>query len=150
MFWHNTHNFIIFKITIVVLKYLKKLKSSLMFVQAVKLSLQTECKCHGVSGSCTMKTCWKTLPPFRVIGDSLMKKYDRSRRVVATPASKGLRLTLRRGRSAKPVAPRRSELVFLEPSPNYCERDLSIGSLGTVGRMCNRTSKGEKYFWFGI
>ncbi|CAG0881892.1 unnamed protein product [Darwinula stevensoni] len=32
--------------------------------KALKQSLQRECKCHGVSGSCTMKTCWKTLPPF--------------------------------------------------------------------------------------
>uniref|UniRef100_A0A1B6CTV4 Protein Wnt n=1 Tax=Clastoptera arizonana TaxID=38151 RepID=A0A1B6CTV4_9HEMI len=110
--------------------------------KAVKLSLQTECKCHGVSGSCTMKTCWKTLPPFRVIGDVLMKKYDRSRRVTASSVTKGLKLTLRRGRSARPGVPRRSELVFLEPSPNYCERNLSVGSLGTVGRLCNRTSKG--------
>ncbi|XP_026677924.1 protein Wnt-2-like [Diaphorina citri] len=45
----------------------------------VKTLLQTECKCHGVSGSCTMKTCWRTLPPFKVIGDALMKKYWKAR-----------------------------------------------------------------------
>lgn len=39
--------------------------------------------------------------------------------------------------------PKRSELVFLQPSPNYCEPDLTQGSLGTQGRYCNRTSKGE-------
>lgn len=28
-----------------------------------------------------MKTCWKSLPPFRVIGDVLMKKYHRAKSV---------------------------------------------------------------------
>ncbi|KAK0077977.1 hypothetical protein PV326_009674 [Microctonus aethiopoides] len=49
----------------------------------VKAMLQTECKCHGVSGSCTVRTCWRTLPSFRQIGDALMKKYYRGRSVIA-------------------------------------------------------------------
>jgi wingless-type MMTV integration site family protein 7 len=32
--------------------------------------------------------------------------------------------------------PRRSELVYLEQSPNYCDSDSSMGSLGTRGRRC--------------
>lgn len=52
-------------------------------LQIVKSLLQTECKCHGVSGSCTVRTCWRTLPSFRQIGDALMKKYYRSRPVIA-------------------------------------------------------------------
>lgn len=43
--------------------------------------------------------------------------------------------------------PKRSELVYLQPSPNYCEPDLAQGSLGTQGRYCNRTSKGERKWW---
>lgn len=50
----------------------------------VKASLQTECKCHGVSGSCTMKTCWKSLPPFSQVGEALMKKYNRAKPVTAS------------------------------------------------------------------
>lgn len=49
----------------------------------MKSLLQTECKCHGVSGSCTVRTCWRTLPSFRQIGDALMKKYYRARPVIA-------------------------------------------------------------------
>ncbi|XP_019868335.1 protein Wnt-2 isoform X2 [Aethina tumida] len=122
--------------------------------KAVKLNLFTECKCHGVSGSCTMKTCWKTLPTFRQVGDSLMKKYYRARPVAATPAqpgprgldmpkrSKRIHLVLKKGRVPVKKLPKKSELVFLQMSPNYCERDIASGSLGTVGRACNRTSKG--------
>lgn len=47
------------------------------------------------------------------------------------------------GMSLKRI-PKRSELVFLQPSPNYCEPDLAQGSLGTQGRYCNRTSKGKR------
>lgn len=50
------------------------------------------------------------------------------------------------GMSQKRI-PKRSELVFIQPSPNYCEADLSQGSLGTVGRACNRTSKGNLCFF---
>lgn len=51
-------------------------------------------------------------------------------------------LTLKR--SKRPHAkPRRSDLVYLiERSPNYCDYNVSTGSLGTVGRKCNRTSLG--------
>lgn len=46
--------------------------------------------------------------------------------------------------------PKRSDLVFLQPSPNYCEPDLAQGSLGTQGRYCNRTSKGDVYTIFDV
>ncbi|KAK9712767.1 wnt family [Popillia japonica] len=119
--------------------------------KAVKLNLLTECKCHGVSGSCTMKTCWKSLPPFRTIGDSLMKKYYRARPVTSTytttksdkKSEKKLQLVLKKGKMPIKKPPKKSELVFLQMSPNYCEKDLAAGSLGTVGRICNRTSEGS-------
>ncbi|KAF8767779.1 Protein Wnt-7a like protein [Argiope bruennichi] len=111
--------------------------------KAVKHNLKTECKCHGVSGSCTMKTCWKTLPPFGQIGDYLMKAYRVSKKVVPhwgpvssrTPLHLKLRKSKRKNRKPRP-----RDLVYLESSPNYCESDPTRGSLGTVGRECNRSS----------
>lgn len=105
-------------------------------LQAVKGNMVRECKCHGVSGSCTMRTCWKALPQFRQIGDHLMRKYWRAR---AVSLIEGTGLQTKRGKTR----PRRSDLVYLEPSPNYCEQDLNAGSLGTVGRFCNRSSTGN-------
>lgn len=99
-----------------------------------------------------MKTCWKTLPPFRIIGDTLMKKYNKARLVdlEETTASDGhavdqakLRLVYKRrggsGKSKKqPQTPKRLELVYIQHSPNYCDVDKSQGSFGTVGRQCHR------------
>ncbi|KAG5870816.1 hypothetical protein JTB14_023979 [Gonioctena quinquepunctata] len=100
-----------------------------------------------------MKTCWKTLPTFRQVGDHLMKKYFRARPVAASTAQlprgtdhprRGRRqhLVLTKGKIPVKKLPKKSELVYLQMSPNYCEKDLTAGSLGTVGRTCNRTSRG--------
>lgn len=86
-----------------------------------------------------------------------MKKYYRARPVIGGPPStigarnvdtatakksKNVRLVLKKGKSPIKRSPRKSDLVFLQMSPNYCEKDLTAGSLGTVGRSCNRTSRG--------
>ena len=38
-------------------------------------ALETKCKCHGVSNSCNLKTCWKVLPRLEVIAARLSDKY---------------------------------------------------------------------------
>ncbi|KAI5692962.1 hypothetical protein M8J75_004880 [Diaphorina citri] len=71
--------------------------------RAVIRASKVTCKCHGVSGSCSMITCWQQLTPFREIVN---------------------------------------DLVYIDESPNYCVRNPNLGSLGTQGRECNRTSRG--------
>ncbi|XP_059148594.1 protein Wnt-7-like [Physella acuta] len=112
--------------------------------KSVKSNMITDCKCHGVSGSCTVKTCWTTLPPFRAIGDALRKRYKKAKLVVPYLGGRTRRpISLFLKRSKRPHRkPRRSHLVYLDKSPNYCDHDESTGSLGTIGRSCNRTSKG--------
>ncbi|KOC62041.1 Protein Wnt-11b [Habropoda laboriosa] len=92
--------------------------------RAVEQSLTLECKCHGVSGSCSVRTCWRGL------GSS-------------GPAAAGSRL-LRRYTSAAEVRPRsggrlpplyhHDNLLYTTKSPDYCLADKKRGSLGTVGR----------------
>ncbi|XP_067928150.1 protein Wnt-1-like [Watersipora subatra] len=42
-----------------------------------------QCKCHGMSGSCTMRTCWMRMPSFRQVGELLKEKFDGASKVYA-------------------------------------------------------------------
>ena len=58
-------------------KNLKCLKIVIAF-QVVGNLMKMQCRCHGVSGSCELKTCWRSIPPFSEVGDHLKEKYKRS------------------------------------------------------------------------
>lgn len=102
--------------------------------------MRLECKCHGVSGSCTTKTCWTTLPKFRELGYILKEKYAQAVHVEPVKASRNKRpkfLKIKKTYSYQ--KPLDTDLVYIDKSPNYCEADHVTGSLGTKGRVCNKT-----------
>nr|CAH8825525.1 unnamed protein product [Trichobilharzia regenti] len=43
--------------------------------QMVINKMEVQCKCHGVSGSCEMRTCWRSLPKFRNLGAHLQERF---------------------------------------------------------------------------
>lgn len=51
--------------------------------------MRQECKCHGMSGSCTVKTCWMRLPAFRQVGDNLKDRFDGASRVMVSNSLRG-------------------------------------------------------------
>lgn len=51
--------------------------------------MRQECKCHGMSGSCTVKTCWMRLPLFRTVGDNLKDRFDGASRVMVSNSLRG-------------------------------------------------------------
>ena len=110
-----------------------------------------ECKCHGVSGACTVRTCWKRLvliPDFKRIGDVLKDKFDSASMVEFEQNNKPIGHVAKKGKPAfRPrnklhKAPTIADLVYYEDSPNFCQRNPETGSLGTRGRVCNNTSLG--------
>lgn len=122
-------------------------------LQHVVSQMRQECKCHGMSGSCTTRTCWMRLPNFRVIGDNLKERFEGASRVLVTNSkgdnARGLSRR-KRNRYKSHLLPYNPEykppgsmdLVYVEPSPGFCEKNPRLGILGTVGRVCNETSLG--------
>ncbi|XP_060516540.1 protein Wnt-11b-1-like isoform X2 [Cylas formicarius] len=100
----------------------------------ISTNLRIQCKCHGVSGSCNVKTCWKGIPTMAEIGQKLLQKFTVAKELArAYLENRGKKLR-------KYVAS--DQLVYISKSPDYCTRDEKLGSLGTVGRHCNVSSSG--------
>ncbi|XP_078382932.1 protein Wnt-8b-like [Oculina patagonica] len=97
--------------------------------KVVKLTMQRECLCHGVTGSCNFKTCWKSLAPFSVVGAVTKEMYHHAEKVTVFD-------DVLRGQDNKQVTRRDKKLVFLDSSPDYCVRNKTAGSLGLLGRTC--------------
>lgn len=99
----------------------------------ITASVHNECKCHGVSGSCNIKTCWKALPPMIKIGKELLQKFTTAK-VVSQKTVERLE------QKTKKKAALSDELVYISKSPDYCTKDEKLGSFGTMGRLCNVSS----------
>ncbi|EPY84964.1 protein Wnt-9a precursor [Camelus ferus] len=89
----------------------------------IKAGVETTCKCHGVSGSCTVRTCWRQLAPFHEVGKRLKHKGRAS------------------GTGGGDPLPRTPELVHLDDSPSFCLAGRF--SPGTAGRRCHREKNCE-------
>ncbi|XP_064475965.1 protein Wnt-4-like [Ornithodoros turicata] len=86
---------------------------------ALSARVRMRCRCHGVSGSCELRTCWRQAPPLHVVARALKVKYWRSIPV-----------------KTRPNRLRRDGLVHLRASPDFCEPNARLGVLGTRGRIC--------------
>ncbi|XP_034237500.1 protein Wnt-10b-like [Thrips palmi] len=123
---------------------------------AVKNNMQVRCKCHGVSGSCELRTCWRAAPDFRLVGTALKERFQGAVLVDQSNLGGGHPLLRERGanranrrppnrpyrqRPKRRPRPRRRpardlslDLLYLQRSPNFCDRDASVGFPGTAGR----------------
>lgn len=99
-------------------------------LQAVRSSWRLQCKCHGVSGSCEVKTCWRSLPPLAEVAQKLKLKYRDAEEVEPKLVGRKTKLlpTSSKARFNK------DDLVYLVKSPDYCVYDPQHGSEGTKGR----------------
>ncbi|XP_019876942.1 protein Wnt-10a [Aethina tumida] len=125
---------------------------------AVSNNMQVKCKCHGMSGSCELKTCWRAAPDFRFVGKTLKERFrsailvdqnnlgDKSLRSLNVINQKKRRKnkqkqwTFRRNKNKRDLS---YDLLYYQKSPTYCDRDQSLDVSGTTGRHCNRTGVGS-------
>ncbi|XP_067665538.1 protein Wnt-4-like [Haliotis asinina] len=103
--------------------------------KTIKDNMEFICKCHGVSGSCSVKICWRKMKAFRKIGSALKARFDGAS-IVRVDRN---RLKLKR-LNKNQKRPTKRDLVYLEESPDFCNFNPASGSLGTRGRKCNKTS----------
>ena len=99
--------------------------------------MDVQCKCHGVSGDCSVKICWRKMHNFRHIGAALKERFDGAMYVRWDKKKNRLKRL-----SGNHKRPSKKDLVYLSESPNFCDANPKYGSLGTRGRECNKTSPG--------
>ncbi|VDN51639.1 unnamed protein product [Dracunculus medinensis] len=104
--------------------------------QVTQESLFRKCKCHGVSSSCNVRTCWNTLPDLIEIAFKLKEQYAFAFQILEHTTDHGLEHRAMRSELSK------QHLVYLKRSPDYCVEDKTTGSYGTSMRECNVTSPG--------
>lgn len=123
-------------------------------LMVVKNNMRIKCKCHGMSGSCEFKTCWRIIPDMRVVGDILNEKYQNA--MLYSLNNRGSRKSRikdenqlfesaqrkRRRSSYKDKKKHHNNMIYYQKSPSYCEADTSVDFPGTTGRFCNRTGDG--------
>lgn len=127
------------------------------------MNLMETSKCHGMSGSCQLKTCWKSAPEFRIVGKVLKHMFRNAILVNQSNMGNGEALLPSknfgnlRSRKAnlfsnkmnyKHLSMRfkaklhENTLFYYQRSPSFCDRDFSSDISGTEGRKCNRNSSG--------
>ncbi|XP_068702197.1 protein Wnt-16-like isoform X1 [Montipora capricornis] len=119
-------------------RYLMNLHNNEVGRRVVQSLVRNHCRCHGVSGSCAVKTCWDKVPVFALVGDVLKAKYRDAVEVVYNKRKRRIKR-----KEQKRVKISRDTMVYIERSPNYCTPNGKLGILGTSGRVCNKTSKGN-------
>ena len=126
--------------------------------QAVSANMEVRCKCHGLSGSCELRTCWRSAPDFRRVGTELKNKFRRAIMIDQTGfgnrpfllnrgggnggSNKQLTRQQRRKRRDRQSGLQKEtniDLWYYERSPTYCESNPDFDFPGTSGRRCNKT-----------
>lgn len=109
--------------------------------RVIMQNLKKKCKCHGVSGSCSVRVCWLMMPDFRAVSDELRRQYDAASKINKPQAVERVELlkTLVTKRSTRSTIQHNynNELLYIRNSPDYCKSNGRLGVSGTSGRMCS-------------
>ncbi|XP_015835532.1 protein Wnt-10a isoform X2 [Tribolium castaneum] len=115
-------------------------------------NMQIKCKCHGLSGSCELKTCWKQVPNFHYVGKSLKEKFEsaiqvdqanyftnRNFKIINYKKKLKQRIKSRQWTPHKKKHKRglKNNLLFYEKSPHFCDAAPPLDVWGTSGRLCS-------------
>lgn len=92
--------------------------------------MQKQCKCLGLTTSCTVQSCAMKLAPFEDVAKALKKLYRTAAQVNFEHARYGLSIgnsARISGKEIKEINP--NALLYVEQSPDYCRANPLIGNL---------------------
>lgn len=95
------------------------------------------CKCHGVSGSCAVRTCFKELTDMPVIAAKLRVKYNEACEVKSNGHSQNGWVP----KTGKCSGFTEEDFIF-RTDYDWCQENQFIGATGVVGRVCEPHSDG--------
>lgn len=127
--------------------------------QVLQEGRRVKCKCHGLSGSCDIRTCWNAMPPIDQVSSELRARYEHlaehvqlrnpagdSSSFIPYSSSTGSPSSFRyqlvptvSGTAAVTLSS--SSLAFYRSSPDYCRSVAGRRCDGESG--CNRTCCGR-------
>ena len=123
---------------VLLLHFIFSLMLCLQAMRDVMAATPPNCKCVGLSGSCTTQVCWQEAPDFSVVGGSIKKLFDSACLVTW---NQYLGTNSNWVSSMCPLITDRV-LIYGSQSPNWCIPDPTVGSTGVVGRQCDPNSSG--------
>lgn len=97
--------------------------------QLIDASINT-CRCHGVSGTCTVQTCYKRVRTVEEVGEELRTKYGGA---IHVRVSNGTIV------NANPNFPN-DTIIYKDNSPNFCKENTALGTVGVADRICDPNS----------
>uniref|UniRef100_A0A175BZM1 Protein Wnt n=1 Tax=Halisarca dujardinii TaxID=2583056 RepID=A0A175BZM1_HALDU len=98
----------------------------------------TDCRCHGQTGSCNIRICYKRLKPFTGADALTYDKYRGAVRVTLAnhPSPMAGQVVVQGG------SLQRDDMIYSDQSPSYCESNQEMNILGTHGRQCDTSHAG--------
>nr|BDP28887.1 Wnt8 protein [Cladonema pacificum] len=116
-------------------------ENSMVGLNLYKEKLPVLCRCHGISGHCATKYCWKTTPVnLRNVSMELRKMYESAERFELNFTQKDATLNKKRKQrkaSFSRYTRTKPSLKFIDDSPNYCQSNKRLGITGTLHRECD-------------
>uniref|UniRef100_T1JPJ6 Protein Wnt n=1 Tax=Strigamia maritima TaxID=126957 RepID=T1JPJ6_STRMM len=105
--------------------------------RSIRSKMELVCKCHGVSGSCSVRVCWRRMATFRLVGDELTARLD---------GASFVKMVKRKKKRLRPMTKNRKKThekrSRLPRGITRLLRKKCVGVLGTQERTCNRSSYG--------
>ena len=96
----------------------------------------TTCRCHGISGTCTVQTCYSRVVSVEEVGEIIFQRYGGAIRVEEDDNDQGEIVP----ENPNSDPPTEDDLIFCDRSPDFCVANNLTGIVGVAHRLCDPNS----------